>query len=241
MKKNKEKGLGRRMFLKAAAAAAFVMSIPGWVRAFFVDVLYVRTVEQDTFRFDPATGGIIWKGKKKQEPYLLSVDGMVEHARTFTYRELLSFPYVTQVSDHHCVEGWSKADIRWGGFRFEEIVKRVKPKPEATHVLFHAIGQTSSKPRGQDHYIESHPLAKLLDPEQQCLLALKMDDRHLPHDHGSPLRLVSPFDLGYKSIKYIERIEFIDGPRPGWWTLANPEYAVDAPVPEKRLRKKKGG
>ena len=58
------KGLGRRLFLKASACVAFLAAAPAWVWAFFVEELQVRTVEKETFRFDPATGQVEWKDKK---------------------------------------------------------------------------------------------------------------------------------------------------------------------------------
>jgi DMSO/TMAO reductase YedYZ molybdopterin-dependent catalytic subunit len=54
------------------------------------------------------------------------------------------------------------------------------------------------------------------------------------------LRLIAPYDLAYKSIKFVTRIEFTQKARPGWWTLANPIYPMEARVPNSRLRKKGG-
>jgi len=72
------------------------------------------------------------------------------------------------------------------------------------------------------------------------LLALDLDKNPLPLDRGAPMRLVCPYFLAYKSIKFVRMIEFSDRQQPGWWTLANPIYPVDAPVPKSRLRKKTG-
>jgi DMSO/TMAO reductase YedYZ molybdopterin-dependent catalytic subunit len=60
----------------------------------------------------------------------------------------------------------------------------------------------------------------------------------LTDQHGAPLRLISPYDLGYKGTKFVGRIEFSDKEHPGWWTRANPIYPSEAPVPEDRLRKR---
>jgi DMSO/TMAO reductase YedYZ molybdopterin-dependent catalytic subunit len=65
-----------------------------------------------------------------------------------------------------------------------------------------------------------------------------MNGKPLTHEHGAPLRLISPYDLGYKSIKYVTGIDFVKTAQPGWWTLANPIYPANAPVPASRLRKK---
>jgi DMSO/TMAO reductase YedYZ molybdopterin-dependent catalytic subunit len=176
-----------------------------------------------------------WRAKAEQE-YQLVVDGLVEKPVKFSYRELRSLPQVKQVSDFHCVEGWSVKDVSWGGFRFEEILKRVKADPQAAYAVFHALGDTWDKPEGLDHYVESFPLKNLVDPAKEYLLSLDMDNKPLSDDHGAPLRLVTPYDLAYKSIKYVTRIELTKEPRPGWWTLANPIYPINAPVPASRLR-----
>jgi DMSO/TMAO reductase YedYZ molybdopterin-dependent catalytic subunit len=65
-----------------------------------------------------------------------------------------------------------------------------------------------------------------------------MNDSHLPEEHGAPLRLIAPYNLAYKSIKFISRIEFFRGEQPGWWTLANSIYSIEARVPAQRLRKR---
>jgi DMSO/TMAO reductase YedYZ molybdopterin-dependent catalytic subunit len=206
------------------------------VYASFVERLFVRTVESTSFKFNASEGRIEWDDEKAREPYRLAVDGLIEEKRSFSYSDLLAFPQIEQVSDFHCVEGWSVQDIRWRGFRFSEILKRVTPKTQASHVVFHSFGKTSAAPKGQEHYIEFFPLKELIDPQRDILLALFMDQDPLPEDHGAPLRLIAPYDMGYKSIKYITRIEFTGKARPGWWTLANSMYPMEARVPPGRLR-----
>jgi DMSO/TMAO reductase YedYZ molybdopterin-dependent catalytic subunit len=220
--------LGSVSFQKAAEAAA----------GHFVEKkLPTRTVEKKGFRFDPASGTVTWAGGRK-EPYLLTVSGLVEEPATFSYRALQELPATSQVSDFHCVEGWSVLDVRWEGIRFEEIFKRIKARPAAKFALFHAMGETHYVAQGLNHYIESFPIADLVDPRKEILLVLKMNGEPLSREHGAPLRVVSPYDLAYKSIKYVARIEITEKAAEGWWTLANPIYPAVAPVPKERLRKK---
>lgn len=199
--------------------------------------LQTRTVEKKTFRFDPKTGDVVYEDGRR-EPYGLVVDGLVNQAVRFSYRQLLELPQTTQVTDFHCVEGWSVLDVGWRGVRFEEILKRVQAAREARFAVFHALGETDYVAQGLNHYIESLSVADLMDRQKHILLALEMDGQPLSHQRGAPLRVVSPFDLAYKSIKYVERIELVEKPVKGWWTLANPIYPVDAPVPPDRIRKK---
>jgi DMSO/TMAO reductase YedYZ molybdopterin-dependent catalytic subunit len=199
--------------------------------------LQTRTVEKKTFQFDPFTGILLWADGRK-EPYALTVDGLVERPAQFTYGELLGFFQTEQVSDFHCVEGWSVLDQRWEGFRFEEILRRVTVKAGARYVLLHALGETDYVAQGLNHYIECLPLHDLIDARRQIILAMKLDGKPLDTARGAPLRLVSPFDLAYKSIKFVARIELVAEPQEGWWTIANPIYPMHAPVPRGRLRKK---
>jgi DMSO/TMAO reductase YedYZ molybdopterin-dependent catalytic subunit len=228
--------LTRRLFLKATAFFWLVLAIPGTVWSFFVQGMRTRTVEDGTFLFDPASGTIRWNGgSATREPYRLAVEGLVENPRRFTYRDLQAFPQAVQTTDFHCVEGWSVRNIRWGGIRFAEIARVVRPRPEARYAVFHSLGRTSEPVPGVDHYIECLPLEKLLDPRKKCLLALTMDGKPLTFERGSPLRVVSPNDLGYKGSKYVTRIVFSAEQTAGWWTLANPIYPVEAPVPRERM------
>jgi len=233
-------GIGRRLFLKVAGWATFAVSVPSWVWAYFVEKLQIRTVEGDTFRFNPETGSIRWMDKKTEEPYYLTINGLVDKPLKLSYAELKALPEVRQVSDFHCVEGWSVKEIHWGGFRFNEIMKKIRTKPAAKYVAFHSLGKTESPAGGLDHYVESFSIEELLDPQKECLLALSLDGKPLSHDHGAPLRVASPYDLAYKGSKFVTRIEFTKNRQPGWWTLANPVYPSEAPVPKSRLRKKTG-
>ncbi len=229
-------GFTRRLFIKAVAFFWLVMAFPRTVWSFFVQGMLTRTVEKETFQFDPVSGTIRWDGKPAaREPYRLTVEGLVERPRHFSYKDLQAFPQVFQTTDFHCVEGWSVRNIRWGGIHFAEITRAVRPKPEARYVIFHSLGRTSEPVPGVNHYVECLPIEKLLDPRKKCLLALTMDGKPLTFERGSPLRVVSPYDLGYKGSKYVTRMVFSANLTKGWWTLANPIYPVEAPVPRRRL------
>ena len=54
-------------------------------------------------------------------------------------------------------------------------------------------------------YYESLDLHQARHP--QTLLALRLNDAPLDPDHGAPVRLRVPTQLGYKSAKWVGRIE----------------------------------
>lgn len=229
-------GVTRRWVLGLLAVGAVAARWPGRAWAWFVSRFPVRTVEVEDFGFEAASGQVLWSGGRR-EPYVLIVDGLVERPAKLDYAALRALPLAEQVSDFHCVEGWSVADLRWRGLRLATLAERVGPRPGATHVVFHALGRTTSRPGGLDHYVECLPLAELLRPDLGYLLALDLDGAPLPLGHGAPMRLVCPFDLAYKAIKFVTRLEFTDRPTDGWWTRANGIYTARAPVDAARLRR----
>jgi DMSO/TMAO reductase YedYZ molybdopterin-dependent catalytic subunit len=234
---SKISSLTRRAALKLMGVCGAAAALPAAAWAILLDHFPTRTVEIENFDFDPATGML--STPKGERPYTLTLDGLVAEPVELDYSALRELPQVTQTSDFHCVEGWTVPDVTWSGVRFSEILKLVELNPSASWAIFHSLGETRSKPGGQAHYIESFPLRAVTDERLDFLLALDKDGEPLSFDRGAPLRVISPYDLAYKSIKYVERIQFASSSRPGWWTLANPIYPIFAPVPKSRLRGEK--
>lgn len=230
----------RRTLLKLLAAAAVLSGaalwglLPASAREAFAKRFPTRTVEKNTFRFDPARGEVVWKDGRR-ESFQLLLDGLVETPVRLSYAELRALPRISRRADFHCVEGWSVLDAPWGGVAFPELFARVRPKAQARFAVFHSLGETDPV-GGLTHYVECLPLAELLNPAQGSLLALELDGAPLTDARGAPARVISPFDQAYKSIKFVTRVEFTDQAVPGWWTRANPIYPPHAPVGKRRLR-----
>ncbi len=153
----------------------------------------------------------------------LRIDGMVDTPVTLTFAQLLELTRQDQITDFHCVEGWSVYDVPWNGVHLSTLLDLVGVQSDATHVTYHTIN-------GQ--YNESLPLDVALEP--RTLLAYGVDDHTLPLSHGFPLRLHVPRLLAYKSAKYIQRIELTDEPVAGFWVALGYDYLGE--VPEGRLR-----
>jgi len=138
--------------------------------------------------------------------YQLAVGGMVERPRTFSLAELRALPAARQVSDFHCVTGWTVHNVHWAGVRLDHVLEQVQPAAAA-----HAIRFVSAEPGYQDTLTLDQ--ARLPD----VMLAYEMDGKPLPRPHGAPLRLVIPDMYGYKNVKWISRIELLPRPQPGYW------------------------
>ena len=136
------------------------------------------------------------------ESYRLVVEGAVERPRAFTLSQLRRMPQQTQITRHDCVEGWS-AIGKWSGIRLRDLLAAVSPRSDARYVVFHCMDKDDQNMP----YYESLDLHQASHP--QTLLALRLNDAPLDPDHGAPVRLRIPTQLGYKSAKWVERIELV--------------------------------
>ena len=134
--------------------------------------------------------------------YKLVIDGLVEKKLTIPLHQLQMMHRVTQITRHDCVEGWS-AIGKWSGIPLREMLALVAPAPDARYVVFHCFDVDE---QGTQYY-ESLDLHQAQHP--QALLALNLNGRPLDPDHGAPVRLRVPTQLGYKSAKWVSRIEFV--------------------------------
>ncbi|HTJ24950.1 MAG TPA: molybdopterin-dependent oxidoreductase [Candidatus Limnocylindria bacterium] len=148
--------------------------------------------------------------------YTLAVSGAVERPDRFTLAALRALPQRAQITRFDCVEGWS-AIGRWSGVPLGTLLALVRPKPEARYVVFRCFDRD---PQGTPFY-GSLDLQQAAHP--QTLLALDLNDRPIDADHGGPVRVRIPTQLGYKNTKWVQRIEVvasfaqIGGGHGGYW------------------------
>jgi len=142
----------------------------------------------------------------------LSVEGAVAKPASFSLAELRTLPARTQITRHACEEGWT-AIGQWTGVPLSRVLDAVGILPTARFASFYSY----------DDWQDSIDLLDALHP--QTLLAYGMNGRDLPTAHGAPLRLRVERQLGYKSMKYLQRIvvtEHLDdggakgNPKNGW-------------------------
>ncbi|MDQ2908165.1 MAG: molybdopterin-dependent oxidoreductase [Candidatus Eremiobacteraeota bacterium] len=148
--------------------------------------------------------------------YRLAVDGLVERPQRFTLPQLNAMALIDQATRHDCVEGWSVVG-RWKGVALGSLLGLVRPMSKARYVVFHAfdVDQQGAK------FYDSLDLHQAAQPQTQ--LALYFNGRPVPADNGGPVRLRVPTQLGYKSTKWVRRIELVDsfkhigGGNGGYW------------------------
>lgn len=135
--------------------------------------------------------------------YRLKVSGLVENPVELSLQEIRAMGKRTQITLHHCIQGWSGI-AEWGGLPTAELISLVRPRPEARVAVFYSFGEGLEGGR----YYDSHSVANLMRP--QSLLAYEMNGEPLGEQHGPPLRLRVENQLGFKMVKWIKAIEFVE-------------------------------
>ncbi|MCC7209363.1 MAG: molybdopterin-dependent oxidoreductase [Anaerolineae bacterium] len=143
------------------------------------------------------------------QTWALTVDGLVEQPLTLNYEQALAMPVHEDTRTLECISNPVGGDLignlTWTGFLFQEILDRVKVKPEATHVRFEAA----------DGYTTAVQLEWITQPG--VMLAYNMNGEPLTVKHGFPLRIHMPGLYGQKMPRWLTRIEFIDYDYIGFW------------------------
>jgi sulfoxide reductase catalytic subunit YedY len=138
--------------------------------------------------------------------YRLKVYGLVENPVELSLDDLRALGKKTQITLHHCIQGWSGI-AEWGGLPVAKLIRLDRPGPAAGAVVFYSFGEGGE---GGEFY-DSLALEDAL--HAQTLLAYEMNYEPLNELHGAPLRLRVENQLGFKMVKWIRAIEFVESPR----------------------------
>jgi len=157
----------------------------------------------EDFRFYSVTGAV---PEATAEGYRLAVSGLVERPAEHTLAALRAMPQTELVRDFQCVTGWRVRDVPWAGVPLSHLLDLAGPASGAT-----AVRLTSF----DGEYTESLTLEQARRPD--VLVALQMLGAPVTHDHGGPVRLYAAPMYGYKSIKWLDRIELTADVQPGYW------------------------
>ncbi len=130
----------------------------------------------------------------------LVIDGLVARPSSFSLADLKRMPARTQITHQACEEGWSFI-AEWTGVPLSYVLSLVGVSTQAKYVAFIPF-------EGVDIYWDSLDMPDAWHP--QTLLAYGMNGEELPIEHGAPVRVKIPRQLGYKNVKYLSRILVVD-------------------------------
>ena len=135
--------------------------------------------------------------------YKLKIGGLVDNPVELSLQELKNLGMKQTITMHHCIQGWSGI-AEWGGLPISKIIELVKPHATVTTVAFYSFGEGLYG----GYYYDTNTLDNCLKP--QSILAWEMNYETLLLEHGAPLRLRVENQLGYKMVKWISSIEFLE-------------------------------
>jgi len=253
---SKDNYLNRRSFMRAGAAAGGLALtspllgavVPDQRRAKLADVRasefstdetpnsyeditsYNNYWEFGSGKSDPAANS----GDFDPLPWKITVDGLCEKTGTFDFDEFIKpFDLEERIYRMRCVEAWSMV-IPWVGISLAAVVKHYQPTSQARYVAFEALHDPTRLP-GQRRrildwpYREGLTIAEATNP--LAILAVGLYGESMPATNGAPIRLVVPWKYGFKGIKGIVRIRFVDRMPESSWNIAQPnEYGFYANV-----------
>ncbi|MEG3628333.1 sulfite oxidase-like oxidoreductase [Streptomyces poriticola] len=147
--------------------------------------------------------------------------GLVAEPCSWTWDEAHALPASAYEGDIHCVTGWSKFGVRFGGVSLDTFLQAAGPLPSATHAVAYA----------HTGYTANLPLADLTGG--RAWIVWEHDGRPLAAEHGGPARLVVPHLYFWKSVKWVAGLELLDHDEPGFWEQ-NGYHARGNPWEEQR-------
>jgi sulfoxide reductase catalytic subunit YedY len=174
-------------------------------------------------------------GKFITSPWPIQIKGLCENPMTIDAAELIdTMPIEERVYRFRCVEAWAMI-VPWTGFPLSKLIEKAKPRSEAKFVRFETANRPDQMPGIRDlprypwPYFEGLRMDEAMHP--LTLVATGIYGKPLPKQHGAPVRLVVPWKYGYKSIKSIVTVEFVDKqPKTFWETLQPEEYPFESNV-----------
>ena len=152
---------------------------------------------------------------RSRDEYALRVDGLVDNPFTVTYRELAAMTPTAITRDFQCVTGWRVDDVRWRGVQLAALLDRAGVQRDAAALRLYSFDGV---------YTESLTLEQARRNDVLC--AYELDGSPLSDAHGGPVRLYVAPMYGYKSLKWLDRIEVTAEVVPGYWEERG--YDVDA-------------
>jgi sulfoxide reductase catalytic subunit YedY len=191
---------------------------------------YNNFYEFGTSKADPARNS----GRFRPQPWTVEIAGNAEITGKFSLEDILK-PHALEerIYRMRCVEGWSMV-IPWVGFPLADLIARFKPTSAAKYVAFTGVERPKEMP-GQNDAVLDWPYREGLRMDEAMnpltLLVVGLYGHALPNQNGAPLRLVVPWKYGFKGIKSIVKIEFVESqPRTAWNLAARSEYGFFANV-----------
>ncbi len=162
------------------------------------------------------------------DPWTVEVSGHVKNSGRYYLEDILKHNDLEErIYRFRCVETWSMV-VPWVGFSLANFIKRMQPTANAKYIKFSTRFDPDNMP-GQKRRVLQWPYVEGLRMDEAMhpltMLVTGLYGKSLPNQNGAPLRLIVPWKYGFKSIKSIAKIEFVEQQPVSSWTKSAPrEY-----------------
>jgi methionine sulfoxide reductase catalytic subunit len=177
------------------------------------------------YEFGTGKGDPVRNAKNfRTTPWTISIEGAVAKPQVLDLDAILKLaPLEERIYRHRCVEAWSIV-VPWIGFPLNALIKLADPLSTAKHVAFQSLYDPKQMPQGRYAgiplpYVEGLRMDEAMHP--LALLSVGLYGEVLPNQNGAPVRLVVPWKYGFKSIKSIVKIRFVEKQPPTTWAKSN--------------------
>jgi sulfoxide reductase catalytic subunit YedY len=248
----KELYLNRRQFIRAASATALSAGgLLGWLEPSFAPgeahageklnnvrkSSYSTNEKLNSFKDITTYNNFYELGVDKGDPaqnakylttrpWTVSIEGEVKQPKTYDIDALMKVaPLEERIYRLRCVEAWSMV-IPWVGFPLSALIKLAEPTGNAKYVQFITLQDPKRLP-GQKQAVLEWPYVEGLRMDEAMhpltILSVGLYGEVLPAQNGAPIRLVVPWKYGFKSIKSIVTMRFVEKQPPASWNRMQPQ------------------
>ena len=160
------------------------------------------------------------------QPWTVAVEGEVKKPRSFSVDEIMKLaPLEERIYRLRCVEAWSMV-VPWVGFPLNVLIKKMEPSSKAKYVAFQSLYDPHQMPQGrwagiEFPYVEGLRMDEAMHP--LAILCVGMYGETLANQNGAPIRVIVPWKYGFKSIKSLVKVRFVEKEPPTTWNLAAPQ------------------
>lgn len=141
--------------------------------------------------------------------YELEIGGLVDKPIKLSLAQLRAMPRQDQITMHTCMQGWTGI-AKWSGVKLSDVMALVEKKPNAKYLKFTSFGLAQKMHGGKPLEPYYSCFAPDILDEDETILAFDMNDKPLPLTFGAPLRLRVEEICGYKMVKYLRKIEWVE-------------------------------
>ena len=231
--------LNRRDFMTAAAVGTAAALVPGSLAACAPDSAAEQAQEDKPNSYEEITtyNNFYEFGTDKDEPHRnarnfrtrpwsIAVEGHVKKPAVYNLEDFVK-PHKLEDRTYRfrCVEAWSMV-VPWRGFALRDLVSRVEPTSKAKYIEFVTLLDPKQMPE-QNRPILDWPYNEGLRLDEAmhplAMMVTGLYGKELPNQNGAPLRLIVPWKYGFKSIKSIVKVRFVENQPVSTWTKSAPE------------------